>query len=86
MLLCRKAIEERGIAVNLLEYGIKKEQSASPIERALAKGALAAARKKADLYEAYLERRPLVFPDDETEKEKMLQQIKEKIAASQDGE
>ena len=86
MLLCRKTIKERGITVNLLEYGMKKEQSASPVERALAKGALAMARKQADLYESYLEHKSFVFPDDETEKEKMLRQIRERIAASQDGE
>ena len=66
--------------MDFLEYGMKNEKSSSAIKRVLAKGALAAARKQADLYEAYLNRKAIEIPEDPAADEEMLRKIREQIA------
>lgn len=66
--------------MDLLDYGMKNEKSESLLRRTLAKGALAAEKKRADLYEAYLEKKPISFPDDPQEDAAMLERIKREIA------
>lgn len=64
--------------MDLLEFGMENEKSESTVKRTLAKAALTAAKKQADLYEAYIESRPISFP--EPDSEQMLQKIREGIA------
>lgn len=66
--------------MNFLDYGMKNEKSESVIQRTLAKGALAAEKKRADIYEAYLEKKQISFPDNPEEDEALLQKIREGIA------
>lgn len=66
--------------MDLLEYGMQNEKSSSMVKRVMAQAALSAVKKKADLYELYLEKNVPV-PDNPGDAEAMLQKIKERIAA-----
>lgn len=73
--------DEKEMQMDLLEYGMKNENSDNSITRAMAKGALAALRLHADLYEKYLERKiPLSpeFGDDQEMLARILERVKEK--------
>lgn len=63
--------------MDLLEFGMENEKSTSAVKRAMAKAALAAVKKQADLYEDYLEKHCDTFP--EPDSEEMLQKIREGI-------
>lgn len=65
--------------MDLLEFGMKNKESGSAVKKTLARGALAAAKKKADLYEAYLEKHEIDIPQDTEEEERLLKQIQKKI-------
>lgn len=69
--------------MDLLEFGMENKDSKSKIKRVLAKGALEAAKKQADLYEAYIERQEIEFPDDSQENAALLHSIYEKLKTSQ---
>ncbi|MDO4345352.1 MAG: hypothetical protein Q4C50_11170 [Eubacteriales bacterium] len=66
--------------MDLLDFGMKNEQSDSRIRRTLARAAIAAEKKKADLYEAALNKKDIPLPDDPEGDAAMLQKIKEAIA------
>lgn len=66
--------------MDLLEFGMENEQSDSRIKRTLAKAALAAEMKKADLYEATLNKKDIPVPDDAETDAAMLQKIKEALS------
>lgn len=66
--------------MDLLEYGMKNENSNNRMTRTLAKGVLAALQLRADFYEKYLERKiPLSpeFGDDQEMLARILQKVKE---------
>ena len=67
--------------MDLLEYGMKNENSSNRVTRAVARGTLAALRLQADLYEKYLEKKiPLSpeFGDDQEMLERILEKVKER--------
>lgn len=66
--------------MDLLDFGMKNEQSDSRIRRTLARAAIAAEKKKADLYEAALNKKDIPLPDDPEGDDAMLQKIKEAIS------
>lgn len=65
--------------MDLLEFGMRNEKSESAVKRTMAKAALGAVKKKADLYEAYLKQQGEVIPD--LEAEVLLKKIREEIAS-----
>lgn len=66
--------------MDLLKFGMENNSSESAVKKALAKGALAAAKKQADLYEAYINKQEIELPEDPKTDEKMLEKIQERIA------
>lgn len=66
--------------MDLLEFGMENEKSESAVKRTLAKGALAAAKKQADLYEAYIMKQNVSIPEDAENDAAMLEAIREEIA------
>ena len=62
--------------MDLLEFGMENEKSKSTVKKALAHAALAVEKKKADLYEQYLEKN-VSLPEDDSDV--MLQKIREQI-------
>ncbi len=71
--------KEKKRNMDLLEFGLENQDSKSPLKKAAAKGALAAVRAQADLYEKYIERKNIPVPDDLEENEKMLEKIRKEI-------
>lgn len=65
--------------MDLLEFGMEYEKSGSAVKRTLAKGALAAAKKQADLYEAYIMKQNVSIPEDSEDDAAMLEAIREEI-------
>lgn len=65
--------------MDFLDFGMKNEQSGSPVRRALGKAALAAEKKRADLYEAALNKKNIPLPDD-MDDAAMLEKIQKAIA------
>lgn len=70
--------------MDFLDYGMKNEKSKSMLRRTLAKGALAVEKKRADLYEAYLEKKQISYSEDLKEAEALLARIKEEIAKQEE--
>lgn len=66
--------------MDLLKFGMENNSSESAVKKALAKGALAAAKKQADLYEAYVNKQEIEMPKDPKADEQMLEKIQERIA------
>lgn len=66
--------------MDLLEYGMKNEKSASPLRRKLARGILELEKKKADRYEEMISRKQISFPDGPWQDEMLLRRIRERIA------
>lgn len=67
--------------MDLLEYGMKYENSSNGARRVAARGALAALRLQADLYEKYLEKKiPLSpeFGDDQEMLARILERVQKK--------
>lgn len=64
---------------DFLKFGMQNEKSKSLFHRMLAKGVLAAEKKKADLYEAYLNKKQFSFPDAPEEDAALLKKIREQI-------
>ncbi len=62
--------------MDFLEYGIKNENSRLPHRRLLAKALLAYEKRRADRYEARLEKMPFEMPEEDGEE--MLKRILEK--------
>ena len=67
--------------MDLLEFGMEHVNSKSAVKRTLAKGALAAAKKQADLCEAYVERQNITIPENPEEDAALLQKIREEIGS-----
>lgn len=65
--------------MDLLEFGLENENSKSKVKKALAKGALAAAKKQADLTEAYVNRQKIDIPEGAREDEELLARIRAEI-------
>lgn len=65
--------------MDLLKFGMENEKSRSPIRRMLGKGALAAEKKKADVYDEYLERK-ISVPEDAAGADALLKKIQEEIS------
>lgn len=65
--------------MDLLEFGMRNEKNESVVKRTMAKAALGAVKRKADLYESYLKRQDEVLPD--LEAEILLKKIREEIAS-----
>lgn len=80
--MCRKE-EKENKKMNLLVFGMKNENSESKVKRALAKGALAAAKKQADLTEAYVNRQRVELPESMEEDAAMLKRIREMIGCQE---
>ncbi len=66
--------------MDLLDFGMKNEQSDSRVRRTLARAAIAVEKKKADLYEAALNKKDIPVPENAEDDAAMLQRIKEAIA------
>ncbi len=66
--------------MDLLEFGMKNEQSDSRVRRTLARAAIAVEKKKADMYEAALNKKDIPIPENAEDDAAMLQKIKEAIA------
>lgn len=66
--------------MDLLDFGMKNEQSDSRVRRTLARAAIAVEKKKADLYEAALNKKDIPLQENAEEDAAMLQRIKEAIA------
>lgn len=66
--------------MDLLDYGMKNEHSDSRVRRTLARAAIAVEKKKADLYEAALNKKDIPVPENAEDDDAMLQRIKEAIA------
>ena len=67
--------------MDLLEYGMKYENSRNRVTRAMAKGVLAALQLQADLYEKYLSQNIPLSPesgDDQEILSRILEKVKEK--------
>lgn len=67
--------------MDLLEFGMEHVNSKSAVKRALAKGALAAAKKQADLCEAYVENQKITVPESPEEDAALLRRIREEIGS-----
>lgn len=65
--------------MDLLDYGMKNEKSDSAVKRLLAKGALAAAKKQADFYEAQVMKMSIDIPQSPEEDAAMLERIRKEI-------
>ncbi len=65
--------------MDLIEFGLENQDSKSPLKRAAAKSALAAAKAQADLYDKYIERKNIPLPEDPDETAEMLKRIREEI-------
>lgn len=61
--------------MDLLNYGMKNQNSSSVVKRTVAKGALQAAKLQADLYEQYIEHKQIAVPEDPKGAEDMLHRI-----------
>lgn len=73
--------DEKEMQMDLLEYGMKYENSRNRVTRTMAKGVLVALQLQADLYEKYLEQKiPLSpeFGDDQEMLSRILEKVKEK--------
>ncbi len=66
--------------MDVLDFGMKNEQSDSRVRRTLARAAIAVEKKKADLYEAALNKKDIPLQENAEEDAAMLQRIKEAIA------
>lgn len=71
--------------MDLFEFGMRHESSASPWQRGLAKGIIALEEKKAKWYEAYLERRGFTVPEDPETERAMLENIMAKVSEREKG-
>lgn len=67
--------------MDFLDYGMQNEKNGSLIQRMLAKGVLAAEKKRADLYEICLNKKEISFPDGPEEDAALLKKIRERIDA-----
>ncbi len=67
--------------MDLLEFGMRNEKDGSLFCRMLARLALAAERKRADLCECRLNKKEISFPDDPDEDAALLKNIREQIDA-----
>lgn len=65
--------------MDLLEYGINNKDSESVIKRTIARQVLAWEKKRADFYEARLEKEEIHIPDTPEETEELFRKICEKI-------
>lgn len=66
--------------MDLLEIGMKYADSRSLMKRIAAKAALAAVKKQADCYEAYVMRQKITIPEEGRDDAAMLDEICQKIA------
>lgn len=66
--------------MDLLEIGMKYANSRSLMKQIAAKAALAAAKKQADHYEAYVMRQKITIPEEGSNDTAMLDEICKKIA------
>lgn len=66
--------------MDLLDYGMRNQKSESAVKRLLAQGALAAARKQADLYEARLMKKSMTIPENPEEDAAMLERIRQELS------
>ncbi len=66
--------------MDLLDFGMKNGQSNSRVRKTLARAAIAVEKKKADLYEAALNKKDIPVPENAEDDAAMLQKIKEAIA------
>lgn len=67
--------------MDFLKYGMQNEKSESLIRRMLARGMLAAEKKRADLCEISLSKKEISFPDGPEENAALLAKIREQIDA-----
>lgn len=65
--------------MDLLDFGMKNQNSKSPVKKAAAKGALQIARLQADMYEHYLEKEEIPLPEDPDAAEAMLKRIQDEL-------
>lgn len=66
--------------MNLLEFGMRNRESESGLLRAVAGGILEIEKKRADLYEAYLDRKNISCPDDPAADTALFDRICEAIS------
>lgn len=65
--------------MDFFEYGMQNVKSESLFRRMLAKGILAAEKKRADLYEKRLSKEEISFPDGPEENAALLKKIRDQI-------
>lgn len=61
--------------MDLLQFGMKNQNSSNVVKRKAAEGALQLVKWQADRYEQWLEKREIVIPEAQGETETMLKQI-----------
>ena len=66
--------------MDLLEFGMKNRESGSGLLRAAARGILEIEKKRADLYEAYLDKKNISCSDDPAADAALFDKIRETIA------
>lgn len=70
--------------MDLLEMGMKYADSRSLMKRIAAKAALAAVKKQADCYEAYVMRQKVTIPEEGNDDAAMLDEICKKLQGEQE--
>lgn len=61
--------------MDLLQFGMKNQNSSSVVKRKAAEGALQLVKWQADRYEQWLEKQEITIPETQDDTENMLQQI-----------
>lgn len=66
--------------MDLLEFGMKNRENGSRLLRTAARGILEIEKKRADLYEAYLDKKNISCPDDPSADAALFDKILEAVA------